>query len=148
MCLYLTVMCPSIDFEVSPPPSCVITVSLAAPFFFLPTAASAHRRPSTVFDLILSSSHSFSHSHACLSSREWLRTSARWVPHASICMVSPPTPTRTCRPQNSVPGGSCPTKTAATLAVRLQQSLLMTCNKALWEFFHFRVVVKWPNCAI
>lgn len=27
------------------------------------------------------------HSHACLSSREWLHTSARWVSHVLICMV-------------------------------------------------------------
>lgn len=35
----------------------------------------------------LFSSHSFSRSHACLSSREWLHIFARWVFHALICMV-------------------------------------------------------------
>lgn len=37
--------------------------------------------------LFLFSSPSFSHSHACLSSREWFHIFARWVFHALICMV-------------------------------------------------------------
>lgn len=41
-----------------------------------------------LFCILLFTSHSFSHSHACLSSREWLHIFARWVFHALICMVS------------------------------------------------------------
>lgn len=145
MCLYLTVMCPSIDFEVSPPPSCVITVSLAAPFFSSPPCTGDRAQSLIWFSLHLT--HSLTLMHASL-----LENGCAPLPGESLTRPSawfpPPTPTRTCRPQNSVPGGSCPTKTAATLAVRLQQSLLMTCNKALWDFCHFRVVVKWPNCGI